>query len=274
MTDRLRRVFRNAFQSFGARRFGVAFTRAYLRFAFRASRQWGSATPGTMRFLGRRIAYPNQAHAVFLVHELFVNGAYAFEASGRAPRVIDAGANIGMAVVFFKALYPDAVVTAYEPDPDTFAMLTRTVADNAMRGVELVNAAVGERVGAATLYTDADPSGSITASFDRAWGGPVGRPVRVVRLSDEIDGPVDFLKLDVEGAEYGVVRDLVATGRIAMIREAVIEFHPVESEPDGLSAMARALGAAGMTVTITADRDRPGTGLLRASRVRAAARGW
>jgi FkbM family methyltransferase len=264
--DRLRRVLRNAFRSFGARRFGIRFTRDYLRFAYHAYRNWGSTAPGTMRLLGRRIAYPNQTHAVFLLHEVFVNGAYAFRAASRAPRVIDAGANIGMAVVFFKALYPDAVVTAYEPDPRTFATLERVVADNAITGVELVNAAVGEAQGTATLFTDETPSGSITASLDPAWGGSRSQQVRVVRLSDAIDGPVDFLKLDVEGAEYGVVRDLVETGRIAHVREAVIEFHAVASEPDGVSSMIRMLGAAGMTVTATADTGTRGSGLIHASR--------
>jgi hypothetical protein len=98
--------------------------------------------------------------------------------------------------------------------------------------------------------------------------------VRVARLSDAIDGPVDFLKLDVEGAEYGVVRDLASSGRLALVREAVIEFHAVASEPDGLTQMVRTLGASGMSVTVVADAVTCGSGLIRASRSGTPKRGW
>ncbi|MDE3171799.1 MAG: FkbM family methyltransferase, partial [Gemmatimonadota bacterium] len=249
MIRRLPRVLRNAFLSPGARRFGPRFSFDYLRFAWQSARRWGSIEPGTLRLLGRRIAYPNRSHALFLVHELFVECAYAFDAPSPAPRVIDAGANIGLAVLFFKALYPEARITAYEPDAGTFAILERNVVGNGLAGVELVNAAVGERAGTATFYTAAGgPAGGIGASLDPAWGGVEGRAVRVVRLSEGLDGPVDLLKLDVEGAEYGVVRELVASGRLALVREAVIECHGVASEAGGVPALVRELAEAGLAV--------------------------
>ena len=265
MNWRIARVVRNAFFSYGARRFGLAFSRDYLRFALRASRRWGSDAPGSVCLVGQRMEYANQTHAVFLVHELFVNGAYAFDASSPAPRIIDAGANIGMAVVFFKMLYPDAHVTAYEPEPETFAMLERNVAMNALAGVELVNAAVGDRLGTAVLYTDAS-AGSISASLDAGWGGESSRTVQMVQLSESIEAPVDFLKLDVEGAEYAVVRDLVASGRIAWVREAVIEFHEVTTEPDGVASLVEALQGAGMVVTVLPHTTLLHTGIIHARR--------
>ena len=265
MIERIGRVVRNAFFSYGARRFGLKFSRDYLRFALGASRRWGSSAPGSVQLVGRRVEHGNQTHALFLVHELFVNGAYDFHASSAAPRIIDAGANIGMAVVFFKALYPDAHITAYEPEPETFAMLERNVTANALTGVELVSAAVGDRSGTAVLYTD-ESAGSITASLDAGWGGATSRTVRTVRLSESVDGPVDFLKLDVEGAEYAVVRDLVSSGRIAWVREAVIEAHDIASEPDGIPSLVEALRGAGMVVTVSPDGPSSRAGLIHARR--------
>jgi hypothetical protein len=49
--------------------------------------------------------------------------------------------------------------------------------------------------------------------------------VPACRLSNFIHGTVDFLKLDVEGAEHKVLHDLVQTGKIDFIRQMVIEYH-------------------------------------------------
>ena len=58
---------------------------------------------------------------------------------------------------------------------------------------------------------------------DRMPGDTVRVPA--VRLSRYVTKPVDFLKLDVEGSELPVLRDLVSSGTIAQIRQMVIEFH-------------------------------------------------
>jgi len=263
---RLARAVRNACWSPGARLFGVRFSWDYLRLAWRAQRRWGDEAPGTFNLLGWRVAYPRGTHALFLVHELFVNGAYAFDATQRNPRIIDAGANIGLSVLFFKSRYPDARILAIEPEPGTFAHLQRVLATNGLGDVALVNVAVGDPPGVAVFYSDPDTGGSISASLVPALGGAQRQEVPVVRLSTLIDGPVDFLKLDVEGAEYAVVRDLIATGQIALVREAVIEYHPVATEPDEPANLMRALREAGMTVEVESTNAGARTGVLRARR--------
>ncbi len=265
---RAARAFRNAFLSAGARTFGAGFSRDYLRLAWRARRHWGDDAAGTLDLLGWRVAYPSGTQALFLVHELFVNGAYGFAAAGPDPRIIDCGANIGLSVLYFKSRYPGARISAIEPDPGTFAHLRATLAANGVADVELLDVAVGERPGVADLFSESRTAGSITASLVPALGGPYRQPVRVARLSDLIDGPVDFLKLDVEGAEYGVVRDLIATGRIALVREAVVEYHPVEEEPNGLAELMASLAGAGMSVAVQSVDVAARTGLIRARRER------
>jgi FkbM family methyltransferase len=52
-------------------------------------------------------------------------------ASPGAPRAT--GANIGMSVVFFKSLYADAEVLAFEPDPRTFSQLEENVQANRLK---------------------------------------------------------------------------------------------------------------------------------------------
>lgn len=265
---RVTRTAANAFLSSGSRAFGWRFSRDYLRFAARAARQWGSTSPGILRLLGLQIPYGNQSHALFLLHEIFVNGTYRFESADRRPRIVDCGANIGMSVGFFKALYPDADVLAVEADPHTFAQLERMVQLNGFHGVTLVNAAVGAVDGSATLYTDPPGTDSISASLDPTRGGRVPQQVPAVRLSTLLSEPVDFLKLDVEGAEYAVLRDLQETRTLPLIRELVVEYHERPEEGCMHRSLLQALTADGMRARVLEQHDDTQTGIIHAVRDR------
>ena len=261
------RALRNALFSPGARLFGPRLSLDYLRFAAECARRWGSAEPGTLRLLGARVDYPSRTHALFLVHEIFVGAAYAFRASGRAPRIVDCGANIGLSVVFFKTMHPGARIDAFEPDPDAFALLKRNVERNGLAdGVALHPAAVTGEGGTATFYADPADAAGLTASTDPAWGGRAARQVPAVRLSEVIDGPVDFLKLDVEGAEYGVIDDLARTGALRHVREAVIEWHEIASEPAGRERLIATLRAAEMEIEAQSVDPSGRLGVVRARR--------
>jgi FkbM family methyltransferase len=261
------RALRHAFGSEGFRLFGLPFARDYLRFAAGAAARWGSTDAGTLALLGTRIDYFNRSHALFLLHEIFVDATYAFSSSTARPRVLDCGANIGFSVVFFKALYPGAIVTAIEPDAVAFARLETNLARNGMGDVRLINAAVADHEGAATLYTSGTDPGSLVTSLHGEWGGGAARQVQAVRLSSLVDGPVDFLKVDVEGAEYGVVRDLIATGAIRQVREMVVEHHELDSEPGAGERMMRDLEAAGLRITRLASSQASRIGVIRGRRV-------
>ena len=266
IVTRTARALRNAFLSRGCRLFGPGFARDYLRFAWRA-RRMNSIGPGSLDIAGFRIDYANQSHALFLLHEIFVNAAYEFRAATERPRIIDAGANIGMAVLFFKALYPAAEIMAFEPDAQAFGLLSRAIASNRLTGVAAEQAAVTEHGGSVAFYSDPANPASIAASVDPGWGGPVREEVRALRLSDRITSPVDFLKLDIEGAEYGVVRDLVTTGKIMLVREAVIEYHHLPDQPGGLDQMIRSLTACGFTIEQKADAGALPIGVVHARRL-------
>ena len=266
---RLTRVFRNAFRSPGYRLFGLRMARDYLRFALRCARSWGSTRPGTVDLLGARMEYPNQSYALFLLHEIFVEATYAFRSRSPRPLVIDCGANVGFSTLFFKALYPDARVVAVEAHPDTFGWLRGNVERNGFRGMEIRQAAVADRDGVVTLFTPETDAGSITASLRDDWTPGAGAQVPAVRLSALVTEPVDFLKLDVEGAEYAVVCELVASGAVARIREMGVELHALPGEPDGPAELRGLLQGAGMEVAVEPDDGR-GTWILRARRPEAA----
>src|SRR5215467_13838161 len=63
----------------------------------------------------------------FLFGEIFLRGEYLFASKSPSPVILDCGANIGMASLFFKWLYPQSVVYAFEPDKNTFLMLQKNI---------------------------------------------------------------------------------------------------------------------------------------------------
>jgi FkbM family methyltransferase len=157
--------------------------------------------------------------------DIFIRRIYHFATASRHPRVLDCGANIGLATLYFKQIYPEAHVVAFEPDAEVFGYLSRNVERNRLEGVELVRAGVSTYDGFASFCSDA-AHGSTLATY-REGGSSEGGINRVeapvVRLRDRLDEPVDFLKLNIEGAEHDVLAD--SADRLHKVRQMVVEYH-------------------------------------------------
>jgi FkbM family methyltransferase len=177
------------------------------------------------KMLGFDIAYFDRPSLVNLYREIFVRQHYFFHADTDSPLIFDCGANLGMATLYFKWLYPKARIEAFEPDPTTFAVLKRNVTQNRLAGVAAHNCALWSENGEIEFFVDQATPGSalMSTNSSRLEGKAIQVPSR--RLSDFIRGPIDFLKLDVEGAEHRVLCDLLASGKAQSVRQMVIEYH-------------------------------------------------
>jgi FkbM family methyltransferase len=213
-----------SFTALGARR-GAA-SRTYGAHAMHELlRRSDPAGPGWANVAGYRMRYLEAEWMRFLYREVFAEREYWFATDSARPVILDCGSNIGMAILFFKALYPDAVITAFEPAPWACAAIEETIRANDLKEVTLHNAALAETEGTLELFHDPKHPGSAVMSVfeDRMQGESVRVPA--VRLSRYVTAPIDFLKLDVEGSELPVLRDLVTSGAIAQVKQMVIEFH-------------------------------------------------
>lgn len=153
-----------------------------------------------------------------LFKEMFLTEPYAFEPTTLTPFIIDGGANIGMAVVYFKKHFPQAHILAFEPSPEAFRLLTRNVAANNLQDVELYNVALAPTTGELPFYTETDGATLNGSLLPYAAGVHTVRvPAR--RLADYLPAatPIDLLKLDVEGAEPGILADLAQAGLAAAL---------------------------------------------------------
>jgi FkbM family methyltransferase len=178
------------------------------------------------KFLNFSMKHLGETSFKTVLSEVFFQGEYRFEAATDAPLILDCGANIGMATLFFKYLYPNARIKAFEAEPMTAAVLQENVSANRLTNISVHNLMLADSEGERAFYTDERQEGTLKASFDPARVSNSKQVlIQAARLSSFIDGPVDLLKLDVEGAEFEVLADLRRSGKLSMVRQMIIEYH-------------------------------------------------
>ena len=187
-----------------------------------------------------------------LYREIFARQPYYFNTESEAPVIFDCGANVGMASLYFKWLYPESRVQAFEPDPATFLRLQENVVRNNLE-IKIHNCALWDEDTEVDLFVDSKNPGGTLMSTD---GSRVkGNPIKVLarRLSNFIDGTVDFLKLDVEGAEHRVLCDLFQSGKLGAVQQMVIEYHhKIGEQKSNLATFLSMLERAGFEYQIHA----------------------
>jgi FkbM family methyltransferase len=173
---------------------------------------------------------PSWRMAEFLIKDVYAGAPYKLSLKS-ARTILDVGANCGFATLFFKATYPEAQIVAIEPQPRESAFISEAVAVNRLRGVTVLPCAVGTNSGKAVLITHGDNSVVSSMSESRAGEGEK-LEVEVATLSSLLpEPPVDILKLDIEGAEVGVLRELSDSRVLSpeKIRNIVMEYHRFDS---------------------------------------------
>lgn len=183
-----------------------------------------------IRLAGYTIAYSSLRILYDLYREIFFERLYAFESATPNPKIIDAGANIGLALLYFKYLYPGAEVECFEPDPDSFALLQANIEQNGLGKVKTHNVAVSGKDGTITLYYDRSLQGgdavqSISREFWEHWEQPDlgSRKVPAKRLSPYLKRPVDILKMDIEGSEGPVLAECATVMKNVSLLQ--LEYH-------------------------------------------------
>jgi FkbM family methyltransferase len=198
------------------------------------------AESGTVRIFGADVSYLNARSLLHMAREIYVGNHYAFTPRDRQPRVIDAGANIGLATLYIKQHHPDAEVMAFEPEPLAFAVLEDNVERNGLRNVTTIRKALAGAAGTADLL--GQPGSLVTGLVTGRGTSTQTSRVKTVPLSSYIDDHLDFLKLDVEGVELEVIDDLESSGKLRVIDRIMCEYHHhLRRGEDRLSHFLRAL---------------------------------
>lgn len=140
---------------------------------------------------------------VLTYKEIFVHKIYAFRSVFGKNVILDCGANMGLGTLYFGINYPNHTIYAFEPDASIYQVLKENIQTHQLSNVILLEKAVWQRDEILEFYGD------------NGMGSRVNTPyldlqptkIEAVRLFDYLNPKIDFLKLDVEGAENVVLRD-------------------------------------------------------------------
>jgi hypothetical protein len=97
--------------------------------------------------------------------------------------------------------------------------LRENLLSNGISDVELVQAGLAARRGTAHFQPDGAAGGKVVNIL------PASRSIQTVRLSDYLNVPADFVKLNIEGQELSVLQEVEDNGKFHNVRQLVLEYH-------------------------------------------------
>jgi len=178
------------------------------------------------KIMGFKVSFFDYGTFHFLFREVFLRNQFYFESRKKDPLILSCGSNIGLEVIYFKWLYPDAIIICFEPDLKTFGLLQKNVKDNKLKDVYLFNFALSNKKEKINFYIDKQNPGWLTMSTMKSRMSKDKITVQAESLSKYIeDKTVDFLAMDIEGSEGKVLKELNKSKKINQIKKMLIEYH-------------------------------------------------
>lgn len=160
---------------------------------------------------------------VEVFEKIFIDEEYKLPFERPVGTILDLGANIGLASVYYALAFPDATIVAVEPSSENIALLRSNVA--AFPKIRVVHAAAWSKDGPLAMVDPGmGPWGMRVEDSQHRDESAVVEGLRVSTLLDRQGiKNLDLLKVDIEGAEkevFGTSEDWI--GRVGA---AVVELH-------------------------------------------------
>lgn len=172
----------------------------------------------TITFFGHKFSFQSRDEFLHSVKEIFIEEIYKQQLKAK-PYIIDCGANIGLSVIYLKRLFPDAKIIAFEPDEINFNLLEKNVWSFGFKDIELRKEAVWKE----NTQLNFINSGSLMSKVEEKAVNKSTITVKATRLKDLMTEHIDFLKIDIEGAEYQVLKDIEEN--LHFVQNMFIEYH-------------------------------------------------
>ncbi len=182
----------------------------------------------------------NDAPAFILsVRELFIDEIYKFRSVSN-PFIIDCGAHIGMSLLSYKLQFPNAKIIAFEPDNTNYELAIKNITNWKFGDIKLLKKAIWIHNDEVSFSQMGSMSSSISINSDSKENNEIKiTKVSCARLKDYLIQPIDLLKLDIEGAEYEVLKD--CSNNLQFVKNMFIEYHGIYSEMHKLNEILNIL---------------------------------
>lgn len=197
----------------------------------------------------------------YIFTEVFLRGEYSrWEPRSNSPRIIDLGGDPGIfSVLYWKYKAPHSQITVVEANPATANVMRKNLERRGLENVQVINAAVAADANEnATLHLHKPRKGWHTQDYVGNQGaqdhsGRYTISVPKMKLSELINEGerIDLLKVDIEGSEVEVMRELAESGKLKQIDQIIMEFHhdPVGNPGHSLIEMLDILQTDGFDIT-------------------------
>jgi len=185
-----------------------------------------------VKFLHYSFDIPDLPSFVWQFKEMFVDEIYKFKSTSQQPVIFDCGANVGTSCLYFKQLFPNAKIKAFEADPMIANILKLNLSKSGIDDVEIINKAVWIDDNGIEFGVEGADGGSINFVSNKI-------KIESIRLKDflEKEEKIDLLKIDIEGAEYQVLKDCCAS--LNSVQNLFVEYHSWNNENQKLSEILK-----------------------------------
>ncbi len=181
------------------------------------------------RLFGKDFFFISPTELMHGLNEIFIEEVYK-QVLPPKPYIIDCGANIGLSVIYLKQMFPDATIIAFEPDEENFNLLQSNIKSFGYENVFARKEAVWIENTTLQFASEGSMSSRIhTEDSDNTV------PVKAIKLKDYLDRTVDFLKIDIEGAEFQVILDV--KDQLQHINNLFLEYHGTFNQNNELNSI-------------------------------------
>jgi FkbM family methyltransferase len=209
--------------------------------------------PGVFNFSWGAFRYTSVNSLIGQYQEIFEARHYSFECDTQNPRILDCGGNMGLSAIWFALNYPDCRLVVFEPDENLAEIIATNIKNAGIKACSIVNKAVWFYEGRISFSKSGDDKGRVDPLSEVT--------VECVDLNSYLEQPIDLLKLDIEGAEFEIIRHLCESKAIAKVKRIVCECHIIREETSKLTRMVDSLLDAGFNISFNAGRAVPWLGL-------------
>ncbi|WP_073131469.1 FkbM family methyltransferase [Chryseolinea serpens] len=201
---------------------------------------------GTFELMGKLVKFVDGPSCHFIHKEIFKEEIYRFEATTDKPFIIDAGANIGLGVLYFKKIYPQAEILAFEPDKTVSNVLLENIRTFSFSNVTVIDKALWNENTTLRFHSEGADAGRVSTGSD----SENVIEVHAVRLRPYLQQRrVDFLKMDIEGAETTVLKD--CADLLGNVDRIFVEYHSFVGKEQSLPELLALLKDSGFRLSIS-----------------------